>query len=135
MKKIQAINPPNAKTAGPYSPAVRAGDFLFVSGQIPVDPATGDVIAGDTAAQTRRVLDNVELVLRAAGASNTDVVKTTIFLTDLADFAAVNAVYAERFPAPHPARATVQVGALPKGVRVEIEAVAYVGGRQKRASG
>jgi 2-iminobutanoate/2-iminopropanoate deaminase len=114
------------KTAGPYSPAVRAGDFLFVSGQIPVDPATGDVVAGDTAAQTRRVLDNLELVLRAAGAKPADVVKTTIFLTDLADFGTVNSIYAERFPAPHPARATVGVAALPKGVKVEIEAVAHL---------
>lgn len=128
-KRIQPVAPPGMKTAGPYSPAVRAGDFVFVSGQIPVDPATGDTVPGDIGVQARRVLDNLELVLRAAGATNADVVKTTIFLTDLADFAAVNAVYAERFPAPHPARATVQVAGLPKGVRVEIEAVAYIGNR------
>lgn len=111
---------------GPYAQAIRSGDLLFLSGQIPLDPATGELVTGDIRAETRRVLDNLVAVLRAGGATFRDVVKTTIFLTDLGNFAAVNEVYAEYAGDPPPARATVQVSALPKGARVEIDAVARV---------
>ena len=111
---------------GPYSQAIRAGDFVFVSGQIPLDE-DGVMVAGGIEEQTRRVMQNLDAILRAAGASFENVVKTTIFLCDLADFAAVNAIYAESFPTRPPARATVQVAALPRGARVEIAAVAHLG--------
>jgi 2-iminobutanoate/2-iminopropanoate deaminase len=109
---------------GPYSQAVRAGDWLFVSGQIPLDPATGQLAGEDAAAQAARALENLGAILRAAGMEYADVVKTTLFLTDLRDFAAVNQVYARYFAERPPARSTVQVSALPKGARVEIEAIA-----------
>lgn len=112
---------------GPYSQAVCAGDFVFCSGQIPVDPATGHVVPGGVAEQTRQVLDNLQAVLKQAGAGFDKVVKTTVFLVDLADFAVVNDVYAERFDREPPARACIEVGRLPKDVRVEIEAIAYLG--------
>lgn len=108
---------------GPYSQAIDVGTAVFVSGQIPADPA-GKIVEGGVAAQTERCLANVEAVLKAAGLSMADVVKTTVFMTDLSQFAAMNDVYAKRFAAPFPARATVQVSALPKGAGVEIEAVA-----------
>ncbi len=114
---------------GPYSQAVRAGDWLFLSGQVPLDPATGELVGEDAAAQAARVLENIGAILRAAGMDYADVVKTTIFLTDLRDFAAVNEVYARYFSERPPARSTVQVSALPKGARVEIEAIAVQGGR------
>ena len=125
------IRTPSAPAAiGPYSQAVQVGvgdaTMVFCSGQIPLDPVTGAIVDGDIAAQTRRVLDNVGGVLAAAGASFADVVKTTIFLVDLADFAAVNTVYGERFSGPPPARSTVQVAKLPRDARVEIEVVAVV---------
>ncbi len=115
------------KAIGPYSQAVRAGGFLFCSGQIPLDPATGELVSGDIQTETRRVLDNLVAVLAAGGAKPADVVKTTIFLTDLGDFAKVNEVYATYFGESLPARATVQVAALPRGVRVEIDCTAAVG--------
>lgn len=119
---IQTTSAPAA--IGPYSQAIRCGSFLFVSGQIPLHPETGEIV-GDTAAeQARQVLRNLQAVLEAGGASLQQVVKTTIFLTDLNQFAAVNAVYAEFFPSEPPARSTVQVAALPRGAQVEIEAVA-----------
>ena len=115
---------------GPYSQAVvvPVGDqrMVFCSGQIALDPATGAVIEGDTAAQTRQVLDNLGAVLAAAGASFANVVKTTIFLADMADFATVNAIYGERFPSDPPARATVAAAALPRNARVEIDAIAVL---------
>lgn len=111
---------------GPYSQGVRSGGALFLSGQIPIDPATGQLVPGDIAAQTDRVLDNLERVLAAAGASFAHVVKTTIYLVDLGDFQAVNDRYARRFSGAFPARATVQVCALPKGARVEIDAIAML---------
>lgn len=118
---------------GPYSQAVSVpvGDatMIFCSGQIPLDPATGQLVDGDIATQTRRVLDNLGAVLASAGAGFDDVVKTTIFLADLADFAAVNAVYGERFTAAPPARSTVQAARLPRDARVEIEAIAVVTGK------
>ncbi|KYF65474.1 reactive intermediate/imine deaminase [Sorangium cellulosum] len=114
------------RAIGPYSQAVRAGDLVFCSGQIPIDPATGELVAGGIEAQTAQVIKNLTEVLSAAGASWNDVVKTTIFLTDLADFAAVNQVYGAAVGGVLPARATVQVAALPKGSAVEIEAVAHL---------
>ncbi len=110
---------------GPYSQAVRAGEWVYCSGQLGIDPVSGG-LAPDTAAQARQALANLRAVLDAAGCGLDAVVKTTVFLTDLADFAAVNAVYAEAFGAHRPARACVQVAALPKGAKVEIEAVAVV---------
>jgi 2-iminobutanoate/2-iminopropanoate deaminase len=114
------------RAIGPYSQAVRVGELLFCSGQIPLVPDTGVLVEGDAAVQTRRVMDNLGAVLAAAGAGWDDVVKTTIYLTDLRNFEAVNAVYAEYVRAVTPARATVQVAALPKGAAVEIEAVAHL---------
>jgi 2-iminobutanoate/2-iminopropanoate deaminase len=116
------------KAIGPYSQAVlverQGAQTLYLSGQIPLDPATGALVAGDIAAQTERALANVEALLAAAGLGFADVVKTTVFLTDLADFAQMNEVYARRFVAPYPARSTVEVAALPRGARVEIEVLA-----------
>jgi 2-iminobutanoate/2-iminopropanoate deaminase len=124
----QAISTQAAPAAiGPYSQAIRAGDFLFVSGQIPLDPATGALVDGDVRAQTRRVLENLSAVVAAGGASLDRVVKTTVYLVDMNDFPAMNEVYASFFGAPAPARATVQVGRLPKDVRVEIDAVVHLG--------
>ena len=121
----QAISSPDApKAIGPYSQAVRAGQLLFVSGQVPLDPATGQIVAGDIAAQTRRVFDNLGAVLKAGGRSFADVVRTTVFLADMNDFAAVNEVYGSYFSEPYPARATVQVARLPKDARVEIDLIA-----------
>jgi 2-iminobutanoate/2-iminopropanoate deaminase len=114
------------RAIGPYSQAIRAGDFLFLSGQIPIDPATGELVAGGIREQTEQVLANLGAVLEAAQSGFDQVVKTTIYLIDLGEFAEVNAVYGEHFGAPPPARATVQVAALPKGARVEIDAIARV---------
>jgi len=111
---------------GPYNQAIRAGDFLFCSGQIPIDPATGELVTGDIAAQTHRVMQNVRAVLAAGDATFADVVKTTIYLVDMNDFAAVNAAYGEYFTAVAPARSTVAVAALPKGSRVEVEVLAHL---------
>jgi 2-iminobutanoate/2-iminopropanoate deaminase len=121
-KIIRTKDAPEA--IGPYSQGVIAGDLVFCSGQIPLDPTTGAIIEGSTAAQAERVLDNLAAVLAAAACTFTDVVKTTIFLTDLDDFQTVNEVYARFFANEPPARSTVQVAALPRGVRVEIEAIA-----------
>jgi 2-iminobutanoate/2-iminopropanoate deaminase len=121
----QAISTTNAPAAvGPYSQAIVAGDLVFCAGQVPLDPATGEVIDGTIEEQTERVLRNVGAVLDAAGVTFGDVVKTTVFLVDMGDFAAMNGVYAGFFPDPPPARSTVAVAGLPKGARVEIEAVA-----------
>ena len=121
-----AVSSPDAPAAiGPYSPAIRAGQLLFLSGQVPIDPATGQMIEGDVTTQTRRVLDNVGALLLAADRSFADVVRTTIFLADMNDFASVNAIYAQYFSEPYPARATVQVARLPKDARVEIDVIAF----------
>lgn len=109
---------------GPYSQAIRAGRTVHTAGQIPLDPDTGKLVEGDVAAQTRQVLYNLAAVLEAAGSGLDQVLKTTVFLTDMADFGAMNAVYAERFGQAPPARSTVAVAALPLGARVEIEAIA-----------
>ena len=115
------------KAIGPYSQAVRAGGFLFCSGQIPLDPKTGELVAGPIGAQTERVMDNIAAVLAAAGLTFGDVVKSTIYLADLGNFAAVNDVYGRRFPSEPPARSTVEVKGLPKGAGVEIEVIAMAG--------
>lgn len=112
---------------GPYSQAVRSGGYLFCSGQIPLDPATGRIVEGGIAEQTERVLKNLEAVLHAGGASAASVVKTTVYLADLSDFPGMNAVYARFFGKDPPARATVQVAKLPAGALVEIDAVAATG--------
>jgi len=109
---------------GPYSQAMRAGDLVFLSGQIPLDPASGQMVAADVALQTERVMQNLAAVLAASGCNFADVVRTTIYLVDLASFAAVNAIYGRFFAAPYPARVTVQVAALPRGALVEIDAIA-----------
>lgn len=108
---------------GPYSQAVRSGRQVFLSGQIPLDPVTGQLVEGDIAAQTRRVFENIKAVCAAAGGSLDDIARIGIYLTDLGDFAAVNAVMAEVFSAPYPARSTIQVSALPRGAHVEIDAI------------
>lgn len=122
LKPITTLEAPAA--IGPYSQAIVSGDHVFTSGQIPIDPKTGELVTGDIAVQTERVLDNLAAVLAAAGSDFSLVVKTTIFLTDLGDFQTVNATYAKRFTSAPPARSTIQVAALPKGSKVEIEAVA-----------
>jgi 2-iminobutanoate/2-iminopropanoate deaminase len=123
----QLITSPTAAPAiGPYSPAVLAGNLLFLSGQIPLDPTSGQVVDGDIRAQTTRVLENLGALLKAGGGDFSKVVRTTIFLADLADFAAVNEIYATYFSPPYPARATVQVARLPRDVRVEIDAIAVL---------
>jgi 2-iminobutanoate/2-iminopropanoate deaminase len=126
MKKI--ISTPEAPAAvGPYSQAVRVGSTVYCAGQIPLDPKSGQIVSGGVDAQTRRVLDNIAAVLRAEGLSFENIVKTTIFLIDLGDFQTVNEIYAGYFKQAPPARSTVQVAALPKGARVEIEVVAVAG--------
>ena len=120
-----AVSSPGApKAIGPYSQAIRTGQLLFLSGQVPIDPATGQMIEGDIAAQTRRVFANLAAVLEAGGRSFADVVRTTVFLADMNDFAAMNEVYGQYFKEPYPARATVQVARLPKDARVEIDLIA-----------
>ncbi len=111
---------------GPYSQAVRVGDFVFTAGQIPLDPATGQMVEGGIEAQARQALTNVSAVLEAAGTSLSNVVKTTVFLADMGEFQAMNGVYAEFFPDAPPARSAVQAAALPLGARIEIEAIAIV---------
>ena len=123
----QLITSPTAAPAiGPYSPAVLVGNLLFLSGQIPLDPTSGQVVDGDIRAQTTRVLENLGALLKAGGGDFSKVVRTTIFLADLGDFAVVNEIYATYFSAPYPARATVQVARLPRDVRVEIDAIAVL---------
>ncbi len=125
----QPIKTPRAPAAiGPYSQGVRAGGFIFVSGQIPLDPTSGEVVSDDVAQQTDRVMRSIRAILDDSGATMEDIVKTTIFLVDMNDFAVVNEVYGRYFSAEPPARATIQVARLPKDVKVEIEAIAYVGG-------
>jgi 2-iminobutanoate/2-iminopropanoate deaminase len=112
------------KAIGPYSQAIVSGELIFTSGQIPLDPATQQMVTGDIRAQTERVMENLAAVLSAAGVGFENVVKASIFVVDLADFATVNEIYGKRFPKSPPARSTVQVAALPKGARVEIDLIA-----------
>jgi 2-iminobutanoate/2-iminopropanoate deaminase len=133
MKKI--ISTSGAPAAiGPYSQAVRCRGFIFCSGQIPLDPQSGQIVSDDVAAQTRRVLENVSGVLRAEGLALDDVLKTTIFLTDLANFQVVNEIYGSYFHTEPPARSTVQVSALPKGAKIEIEVIALADNESTSAS-
>lgn len=122
--KTPIATPNAAQAVGPYSQAMGAGSLVFFSGQIPLDPKTGLLVGEDVGAQVEQVLDNVETLLRDAGLTTDHVVKSTIFLTDMADFAVVNEAYAKRFRAPWPARSTIQVAGLPKGALVEIEIIA-----------
>ncbi len=124
----QEVSTDNAPAAvGPYSQAIISNNLIFCSGQIPLDPATGEKVDGGIGVQTRRCLDNLSAVLEAAGSSMQDVVKTTVYLADIGDFAEMNDVYAEYFEKPAPARAAVEVSALPKGARIEIDAIARTG--------
>jgi 2-iminobutanoate/2-iminopropanoate deaminase len=125
MKEI--ISTENAPGAiGPYSQAIKTGNMVFVSGQIPIDPATGDFVSNDVSEQTEQVLKNLSAVLEAAGSSLNNVVKTTVFLADMNDFAAMNEIYAKYFSENKPARATVQAARLPRDARVEIEAIGLI---------
>jgi len=126
MPEKKIIKPAkSAPAVGPYNHAVRIGDLLFCAGQIPIDPASGNVVAGDIKAQTERVLQNVRAILDDQNLTFSNVVKSTVFMTNLADFAAMNEVYAKYFTADFPARSTIQVAALPKGANVEIEVIAH----------
>ena len=121
----QAVSTPSAPAAiGPYSQAIRAGHLLFLSGQIPLDPATGNLVEGGVEAQTVQVFKNIEAILKAGGTSFDGVVSATVYLADMNDFATVNSIYATYFSSPAPARATVQVARLPKDCRVEIQVIA-----------
>jgi len=125
-KEIKTTGAP--RPIGPYSQAVMTGGMIFLSGQIPIDPASGELVTGDIGSQTHRVFENLAAVLKEAGASMQAVVKTTVFMKDLSRFGEMNAVYGEFFKPPYPARSTVQAAALPKGVDVEIDAIAVVDG-------
>lgn len=126
MASKQIIKPANSAPAvGPYNHAVRVGDLLFCAGQIPIDPATGNLVPGDAKAQTERVLQNVKAILDDQKLTFANVVKSTVFLTSMNDFAAMNEVYAKYFTSDFPARSTIQVAALPKGANVEIEVIAH----------
>ena len=127
MKKIISTSAAPA-AIGPYSQAIRSGDFLFCSGQIPLDPKNGQMVSDDITPQTRRVMDNISGLLKSEGLSLADVLKTTIFLTDLGNFQTVNEIYGSYFTNEPPARSTVQVSALPKGAKVEIEVIARANG-------
>lgn len=124
--RIHSDNAPAA--VGPYSQAIRVGEFVFTAGQVALDPTSGAIVGSDVAAQTEQVVSNLRAVLAAAGTDLAHVIKTTVFLQSMGDFAAMNAVYARHFPEPFPARSTVEVGALPKGGLVEIECIAIIPG-------
>ena len=123
MARIPVTSTGAPAAIGPYSQAVRTGDLLFVSGQVPIDPRTGELVRGDVAAQTQRVLQSLDAIVRAAGATLDDVVKTTVYLADMNDFVAMNRVYATWFADPAPARAAVQAARLPKDAQIEIDAI------------
>lgn len=125
IERIETLNAPAA--IGPYSQALVAGGLVFVSGQIPLDPATGEIVAGGIEAQTRRVLQNLAAILEAAGSSIRRAVRTTVYLSSMADYAVMNQVYAEFFEAPYPVRTTIQAAALPRDVLVEIDMIALAG--------
>jgi len=127
MPRTPIATPDAPAAIGPYSQAVRAGNTVYFSGQIPLDPATGEIVAGDITAQARRAFDNLRAVAIAAGGTLGDVVRVGLYVTDLGEFAQVNAVMAEYFEAPYPARSTIEVPALPKGARFEVDAVMVLG--------
>ncbi len=124
MQKTEIATRNAPQSIGPYSQAIAVGETLYCSGQIPIDPATGNIESADVAVQARRVFENIKAVLAAAGLDFSDTVKTTVFLTDLNDFSVVNKTYGEYFDKPYPARSCVQVSALPKGAKIEVEVVA-----------
>jgi 2-iminobutanoate/2-iminopropanoate deaminase len=124
MRRQAVFSASAPQPIGPYSAALEAGPLLFISGQVPIDPATGELVGGDIRAQTRRVLANVGALLEAAGLAFGHVVRTTVFLADMGDFAAMNEVYAEHFTPPYPARSTVQAARLPRDARIEIDVIA-----------
>ena len=124
MKKRAVQTDKAPKAIGPYSQAIRAGNFLFLSGQVAFDPATGELVKGNIVEQTRRVLENMRAVLESEGLGLADVVKTTVFMKNIEDFARMNEIYASYFSSPHPARSTIEVARLPRDVQIEIEAIA-----------
>jgi 2-iminobutanoate/2-iminopropanoate deaminase len=125
---LSAVSSGSAPVAlGPYSQAIRAGQFLFVSGQVPIDPSTGELVSGSIAEQTRRALQNVGEILIAGGSSFQQVVRATVYLADLSEFAAMNEVYATFFTAPQPARSTIQAARLPRDARIEVDVIAFLG--------
>jgi len=127
VSEKSAVRSPQApRPVGPYSQAIRAGRFLFISGQLPIDPNTGQLVGGSVAEQTRRCMENIKAILAAAGASLKHIVKTTIYLADLKDFPAVNQAYANYFDLDPPARTTIQAAAVPKGAAIEMDAIAYL---------
>ena len=127
MKKAESISTTLApKAIGPYSQGIVAGQFLFVSGQLPINPDTGNIVDDDIAARAEQVFDNVSAIVSSAGGSMADVVKVTLFLTDIGDFQLVNEVYSRRFQSPYPARSAIQVSALPLGSNIEAEAIVYL---------
>ncbi len=125
MGRIAITTDRIAPPAGPFSPAIRVGDVVYVSGQVAQDPATGLLVTGDVARQTEQIFRNIREVLEAAGKSSADVVRVSVFLTDIRDFAAMNAVYQQQFEPPYPARTTVAVAALPLGAAVEVDLIAH----------
>jgi 2-iminobutanoate/2-iminopropanoate deaminase len=125
---LSAVSTDSApKALGPYSQAIRAGHFLFVSGQVPIDPASNQLVTGSIAEQTRRTLENIGEILKAGGASFRHVVRATVYLADLGDFAAMNEVYATFFTTPQPARSTIQAARLPRDARIEVDVIAFLG--------
>jgi len=127
MSSKELITPAGSPAAiGPYSPGLKVGNLLFLSGSIPLDPATGQVVPGDISAQATRVMENIKALLAAAGADFSKVVRTTVYMVDLAEFAAMNEIYAKYFTQPYPARSTVQVARLPRDVRVEMDVIAVL---------
>ena len=127
MKKADSISTTQApKAIGPYSQGIVAGQFLFVSGQLPIHPDKGEMVDGDIVARAEQVFDNISAIVKSAGGSMADVVKVTLFLTDMADFQQVNEVYSRHFQTPYPARSAVQVSALPLGSNIEAEAIVYL---------
>jgi len=127
MEKEEVVTDRAPEAIGPYSQGVKIGRYVFLSGQIPIDPATGDLVTGSVAEQARQVLTNLKAVVEESGATMNDIVKTTVYITDILLFGDVNEVYADFFRKPYPARATVVVSGLPRGVDIEIDAVAVVG--------
>ena len=128
MSKLSSVSTGSApKALGPYSQAIQAGQFLFVSGQVPIDPVSGQLVEGSIADQTRRALENIGAILKAGGASFQHVVRTTVYLADLGDFTAMNEVYATFFTPPQPSRSTIQAARLPRDARIEVDVIAFLG--------
>ena len=127
MSKTTSISTSEAPAAiGPYSQGISAGQFLFVSGQLPIDPATGEIVNADIAARAQQVFDNITAIVKSAGGTPANIVKITLFLTDMGNFQQVNEVYGRHFQSPYPARSAIEVSALPLGANIEAEAIAYI---------